>query len=110
MMIEHYFNENEFEIKSLLIDELLSVKERRCKDQRFNIDWLPIVEESLSIISSLFAIGEISYSIWKKKKEKAIKDLQEANKIIGLTKEDAEEIIKKIYEFLKKTDSTQDKK
>lgn len=46
----------------------------------------------------------------KKKKEKAIKDLQEANKIIGLTKEDAEEIIKKIYEFLKKTDSTQDKK
>lgn len=52
MMIEHYFNENEFEIKSLLIDELLSVKERRCKDQRFNLDWLPIVEESLSIISS----------------------------------------------------------
>lgn len=94
------FKEKEFEIESLLTDELLLIKEKHCRNKRFNIEWSSIIANSLGIIYNLLGIGMVAYSVWITKKNKAVQDLQDENKAIKLNADEAEEIIQKVCELL----------
>lgn len=94
------FKENEFEIESFLTDELLLIKENHCRNKRFNLDWPSIIANSLGIIYNLLGIGTVAYSVWVMKKNQAIRDLQDENKAIKMSAEEAEDIIRRICEML----------
>lgn len=94
------FNEKRSEIESLIIDELLLIKEKHCKNDRFNFDWPTLIETILNILASLMVIGTSVYSTWKNEKDKAVNDLKKENKAIKMSAEEAEEIIKKVFVLL----------